>query len=149
MGPAQSLIDAVDQLIVNFNRRTLDLPDNLFDRKTQFVINGESFESLLSAAPNDPLVLMLSRGPAGYRFTMKALQHAIPDAALERGEVSGDSTKVATTVWLSGGLRGTGERVHVLATVALRLNAAGAVDVAEASLALDQLERIRAARLRP
>ena len=148
MGPAQGLIDAVDQLIENFNRRKLDLPDHLFERKTQFVINGASFESLLSAAPNDPLVLMLSRGPAGYRFTMKALQHAIPDAAIERGELSGDAMNVTTTVWLSGSLRGTGERVHVLAAITLRLNSEGLVNVAEATLGPEQLEQIRAARLR-
>ena len=54
--------------------------------KTQFVINGAPFETLLGQPPNDPLVLMLARGPAGFRFTAKALQHAMPDAKLERGE---------------------------------------------------------------
>ena len=91
---------------------------------------------------------MLFRSPAGYRFTMKALQHAIPDAAIERGELSGDAMNVTTTVWLSGSLRGTGERVHVLAAITLRLNSEGLVNVAEATLGPEQLEQIRAARLR-
>ena len=101
MGPAQGVIAALDQLIESFNRRKLDLPDHLFDRKTQFVINGASFESLLSATPSEPLVLMLARGPAGYRFIMKALQHAMPDAALERGELSGDASTVTTMARMS------------------------------------------------
>ena len=33
-----------------FNARRLDLPDGFFDRRTQFVINGAPFETLLSAA---------------------------------------------------------------------------------------------------
>ena len=33
----------------------------------------------LSTAPNDPLIMMLARGPAGYRFSAKALQHDMPD----------------------------------------------------------------------
>ena len=32
-----------------FNARKLDLPDGFFDRKTQFVINGAPFETLLGA----------------------------------------------------------------------------------------------------
>ncbi len=148
MGPAQGVIAALDQLIENFNRRKLDLPDHLFDRKTQFVINGASFESLLSATPSEPLVLMLARGPAGYRFIMKALQHAMPDAALERGELSGDASTVTTTARMSGSLRGTGERAHMLATITLRLTD-GIVTVADATVAPEQLDRLRAARLRP
>jgi hypothetical protein len=87
MATAQGLIDAIDRVIEDFNRRRLDLPDGFFDRKTQFVINGAAFETLLSTNPTDPLILMLARGPAGYRFYVQALQHAIPDAKIERGEV--------------------------------------------------------------
>ena len=74
----------IDEIISLFNARKMDLPDGFFDRKTQFVLNGAPFETLLGQSPTDPLILMLTRGPAGFRFTTKALQHAIPDARVER-----------------------------------------------------------------
>src|SRR5688572_19969349 len=80
----EALIDAIDQVIAFFNARRMDLPDGFFDRKTQFLINGAPFETLLGQSPADPLVLMLTRGSAGFRFTAKALQHAIPDARVDR-----------------------------------------------------------------
>jgi len=123
VGSKETLIEGIDQVIECFNRRTLDLPDGFFDRKAQFIINGATFESLLSTAPNDPLILMLSRGPAGYRF------------------------KVTSQLWLSGTLRDSGEAVHALVSVALRLSAAGAVEVADAAVLRQDLERIRRARL--
>lgn len=148
MATPQGLIDAIDQTIAYFNTRRMDLPDGFFDRKTQFVINGATFESLLSTAPNDPLIMMLARGPAGYRFTAKALQHAMPDAKLERGEVTaGDPSTVTTNVWLSGKLRGSGEAVNALVAITLRLAQAGQVEVAEAVMDPVELERIRTARL--
>ena len=100
MAAPEGLIDAIDQVIEYFNARRMDLPDGFFDRKTQFVINGAPFETLLSTAPNDPLILMLARGPAGFRFTAKALQHAMPDAKLERGDIvtDGDPFKVHVEV---------------------------------------------------
>ena len=138
-------------MIEDFNRRRLDLPDGFFDRKTQFVINGTPFENLLSSAPNDPLILMLARGPAGYRFTAKALQHAIPDANLERGDLvtDGDPFKITTKLWLSGKLRGSGEPLNTVVDVALRLTAAGPIEAAEATMDSMVLEKIRQARLQP
>ena len=149
MATSESLVTAIDRVIEYFNTRRMDLPDGFFDRKTQFLINGTPFESLLSTAPNDPLVMMLARGPAGYRFTAKALQHAIPDAKLERGEVTAvDPITVVSKVWLSGQLRGTGEAVNALVEITLRLAAAGHVEVAEAVIEPSILNSIQAARLR-
>ena len=148
MGAPESLIAHVDQVIEYFNKRTLDLPDGFFDRKTQFVINGAPFETLLGRAANDPLVLMLARGPAGYRFTVKALQHAIPDARIERGDVITDGDPVTTKLWLSGALRGSGEKTNALIEVVLRLTQEGLVEVAEATIDPVMLEKIREARLR-
>lgn len=160
--PSRRLTADIDRVIGYFNARTLDLPDGFFDRRTQFVINGTPFESLLGQSPNDPLILMLARGPAGFRFTAKALQHAIPDAKLERPSTrvapaapdqlslrtSGPST-VAFDLLLSGTLRGTGEALNAVASVTLRLAAAGHVEIAEAVLDDRALEKIRQARLRP
>ena len=149
MGAAESLIASLDQVIEYFNKRKLDLPDDLFDRKTQFLVNGATFESLLSATPNDPLVLMLARGPAGYRFTIKALQHAMPDAKIERGDINTvDPSTIDTRLWLSGKLRGTAEAVNAIIALRLRLNQAGLIEVADATIDGAELEKIRAARLR-
>ncbi len=148
MQPA--LETAIDQIIGYFNARKLDLPDGFFDRRTQFVVNGAPFETLLGRSPTDPLVLMLTRGPAGFRFAAKALQHAIPDARLERGEVvvDGDSFRIAIRLWVSGRLRGTGEAVNALVPIALTRAASGQVEVAEATVEESILDKIREARLR-
>src|SRR5687767_2998404 len=84
MATVEGLTAAIDQVIAFFNARKMDLPDGFFDRKTQFLINGAPFETLLGQSPTDALILMLTRGPAGFRFTAKALQHAIPDARVDR-----------------------------------------------------------------
>lgn len=153
MAAAPSVDAALDRLIEYFNRRTLDLPDGLFDRRTQFLINGTPFETLLSSAPADPLILMLARGPAGYRFTAKALQHAVPDARITRGELlSGPATTarhITTELRLSGKLRGTSEPLDVVISIDLRLTDAGAIEIAAASMDETELARIREARLRP
>ena len=150
MAAPQALIAALDQTLAYFNARKMDLPDGLFDRKAQFVLNGAPFETLLSATPNDPVVLMLSRGPAGYRFTAKALQHAVPDMIVERGDVitDGDPFKIWTKVWMSGRLRGTGEALNALVTVTLHLTQSTTITVAEATVDLKDLQKIRDARLR-
>ena len=152
------LIESVDQVIDNFNRRKMDLPDGFFDRRAQFVINGATFDSLLSSTPNDPLVMMLARGAAGYRFTAKALQHAMPDATIERSSIperqldeamsTGAGDRLAFALRLSGALRGTGEKVSALARIAVVLNAAGHVTIAEATIDAGELQKIREARLR-
>jgi hypothetical protein len=144
----EGLTAAIEQVIEYFNVRRLDLPDGFFDRRTQFILNGAAFETLLSATPNDPLVLMLARGPAGFRFTAKALQHAMPEARLDRGDVAtdGDPFKVTLKLWLSGTLRGSGESINSLVSVTLRLAAGGHVEVAEAQIDAGDLEKIRQAR---
>jgi hypothetical protein len=148
MAASEGVIAAIDQVIAYFNARRMDLPDGFFDRRTQFVINGTPFETLLSPAPNDPLIMMLARGPAGFRFTSKALQHAMPDAKLERGDVTGDPPTVTTSLWLSGQLRGTGETVNAVAAITLRIAQAGHVEIAEAVIDPVILKSIQEARVR-
>ena len=151
MAAPQALIDALDQALAYFNARKMDLPDGLFDRKAQFVLNGAPFETLLSPTPQDPVVLMLSRGAAGYRFTAKALQHAVPDMTVERGDVitDGDPFTIWTKVWISGHLRGTGEPLNALVTVTFHLTQDAAITVAEATVDVEDLQKIKDARLRP
>ena len=151
MAAGQSVIAGVDRIIDYFNARRLDLPDGFFDRRTQFLINGAAFETLLGRSPDDPLVLMLARGPAGFRFAAKALQHAMPDAKIERGRIGPppEPSTMAMELRLSGKLRGTGEPVNVVVPVTLKLAAAGHVEIAEATLEAAVLDQIREARLRP
>ena len=103
MAAGEGVIAGVDSIIALFNARKMDLPDNFFDRKTQFVINGAAFETLLGRSPDDPLILMLARGPAGFRFAAKALQHAIPDVTIERGEIEGGDPSTMTAGDLAEG----------------------------------------------
>ena len=146
------LTTVVDRLIELFNRQSLDLPDGLFTRHTQFRLNGVPFEEMLGRSPDDPLVRMLARGPAGYRFTAKAVQHAVLDARLERGELTesrqGDARVISGQCWLSGSFRGTGEPAEVLIDIALTIRGTS-VTQADASIDALSVSRLREARLRP
>ena len=151
MATAQTLTPVIDRVIALFNKRAMDLPDGFFDRRTRFLLNGAAFETLLGQPPTDPLVLMLTRGPAGFRFMSKAVQHAVIDARVERGDVvsNGSPDTLSTRFWLSGTLRGTGEALNAVVGITLRLGAAGQVESAEAEVEQDDLARLRAARLQP
>jgi hypothetical protein len=145
-----ALMARVTDLVALFNRKSLDLPDGLFDRQTQFLLNGTPFEAMLGRSPSDPLVLMIARGPAGYRFAIKALQHAIPDARVEIGEVedTGHGEDCTVPLWLSGQLRGTRSAVDVVVRVSIGATDAGTVTRADARIDPVMLEAIREARLR-
>jgi hypothetical protein len=151
MAASETVTVLVDQLIDLFNKRSLDLPDGYFTRHTQFLLNGVPFEAMLGRAPDDPLILILTRGPAGYRLTAKAIQHAIPDAQLVRGEIeetgaAGD-TIVRGQCWLSGHMRGGGEAVDVLVSIEIQFRGG---TIARASATLDEtaVARIQEGRLR-
>jgi hypothetical protein len=149
-GGVVSVVATIDELIALFNRRSLDVPEGLFSRHTQFVLNGIPFEVRLGR-PADPLVLMLARGAAGYRFAVKALQHAVPDATIQRGELLDSAGDAARTIvgqaWLSCHLRETSEPVEILLEVAIDLTGVTATRV---SVVVDdqELARLQAARLR-
>jgi hypothetical protein len=145
MAASAALTALIDQLIALFNKRSMDLPDGFFSRNTQFVLNGVPFEEMLGRASSDPLVLMLTRGPAGYRFVAKAVQHAVPDAALQRGELEeireGEAQLLKGQCWLSGHYRGAGEVVELLVGIELRLSG-GTIERAHASIDPALLERL-------
>ena len=137
-------------MVALFNRKSLDLPDGLFDRQTQFLLNGTPFEAMLGRSASDPLVLMIARGPAGYRFAIKALQHAVPDARVELGAIEDAAGADACIVplWLSGQLRGTSSPVDVVVRVSVGATDGGTATRADALIDPAMLETIRDARLR-
>ena len=139
----------LDDLVALYNRRSQDLPDGLFSRHTQFVLNDIPFEARLGRSPTDPLVLMLARGPAGYRFAAKAVQHAVPDGTLQRGELSardeGADAVLTGQAWLSGHLRGSGDAAEILIDVEVRYRGETATH-ASVTLAEADLDRLRTAR---
>jgi hypothetical protein len=148
---ADPMIARIDELITLFNRRSMDIPDGLFDRRTQFVLNGTPFEAMLGRAADDPLVLMIARGPAGYRFAIKALQHALPDARVQRGETQAPAMPggaVAVPLSVSGHARGDRQPLDVAAEVLIVLGASGAVARAEATVDAALVATLREARLR-
>ncbi|MGQ0736387.1 MAG: hypothetical protein ACT4QD_22375 [Acidobacteriota bacterium] len=151
MAASASLTAQLDELIALFNRRSMDLPDGLFTRHTQFLLNGVPFEDMLGRSPTDPLILMLARGPAGYRFAAKAVLHALPDAQLVRGELSETTRDGHETVtgqcWLSGHLRGTGEAAEVVIHVEMGMRGSVMTRV-DVKIDAEPLARIQAARLR-
>ncbi len=146
-------IGHIDELIRHFNQRSMDLPDGLFTRHTQLLLNDVPFEAMLGRPPTDPLVLMIARGPAGYRFAAKAVQHAVPDATLERGDITASEDAgrltVRTSCWLSGHYRGTGHAVNDMFDVAFLVARNGTIE--HAAVALDEaaVGRLREARFRP
>ena len=150
MAASESVTTLVDELISLFNQRSMDLPDGYFTRHTQFRLNGVAFEEMLGRSPQDPLVLMIARGAAGYRFTAKAVQHAVPDAQLVRGELQqrneGGVTVATGQCWLSGHYRGTGDRVELLVDVELRLDGATLTN-ANVTINPALVERIQQARM--
>jgi len=152
MAASDRITALVDGLIDLFNRRSEDIPDGLFSRQTQFVLNGVPFEQRLGRPATDPLVLMLARGAAGYRFAAKALQHAIPDARLQRGvldEQDAATDQIVTgQCWLSGHLRGDSQPAEIVADMTLRFHGTTAVSVA---VVVDEaaLSRLQHARLKP
>ena len=151
MATDETLTGTIDRVIALFNAKAMDLPDGFLDRRTQFLLNGAPFETLLGQSPTDPLVLMLARGPAGFRFMAKALQHALVDAKVQRGEIVTNSNpdQRSTRFWLSGTLRGSGESLNTVIEITLKLGAAGQVEVAAAEIDATDLDQLRAARLRP
>jgi hypothetical protein len=151
MAASEAVTALIDQLITLFNQQSMDLPDGCFTRQTQFRLNGVPFEDMLGRSPQDPLVLMIARGAAGYRFTAKAVQHAVPDAQIARGELTesadGDGCVVSGQCWLSGHYRGTGEPVELLVDVEMELKS-GSIATANVKMDPALLQQLQNARIR-
>ena len=140
------LLARLDDLIACFNRRVMDVPDGFFDRNSRFTLNGRTFEAMLGRTDDDPLVRMIARGAAGYRFAAKPLLHALETVLVSRMDFNVEDTRARAVVALRGTLRGSGTVLDELVTIDLGLTASGSVDRADVMIGEGALDRIRAAR---
>jgi len=140
------LQDRLDGLIACFNRRVMDVPDELFDRNAQFTLNGRTFESILGRTEEDALVRMIARGAAGYRFAAKPLLRALETALVSRIELSVDDTHARAMLALRGTLRGSGALLDEMVTVDMALTSDGRIGRADVMIGERALDRIRTAR---
>jgi hypothetical protein len=141
-----SIQDQLDTLIACFNRRVMDVPDGFFDRNAQFTLNGKTFEAMLGRSDDDPLIRMIARGAAGYRFAAKPLLHALETVLVSRMDFSAEVDRARAVLALRGTLRGSGAVLDEMVTVDLTLTPAGAVQRADVMIGESALDRIRAAR---
>lgn len=136
----------IDQLLADFSRRRLDVPDGLFDSNAAFRLNGIAYETILGRSTDDPLVRLIARGPAGYRFVAQGLLHALADvSAVALGLGATDDGATATIV-LTGTLRGSAGRFEATLGVSLTLTPAGAIASARVTMEQGALGRLKAAR---
>ncbi len=140
------LLARLDQLLAYVNRRLLDVPDGLLDRDAHFLLNGVPYETMLGRSTDDPLVRLIARGPAGYRFAMTALLHAMEALHLERGPFTESAEGATGVVMLAGRLRGTTEPFEQVVDVALESNAAARIARAEITIPEGALTALRTAR---
>ena len=136
----------LDQLIAYFNRRVMDVPDGLFDRNARFTLNGVPFETMLGRSDEDPLVRMIARGAAGYRFAARPLLHALETALVSRVSATSTADGWDVVLGLRGTLRGSGGVLDETVRVTVKTTAAGAIAEAVVSIGAAALDAIRAAR---
>jgi hypothetical protein len=137
---------ALDELIAYFNRRTMEVPDGFFDRNAQFTLNGVPFETLLGRTDGDPLVRMIARGAAGYRFAAKPLLHALETALVSRISATSEGECWRVRLALRGTLRGSGRLMDETVGLTIRTTTDGAIRRADVTIDQIALEAIRTAR---
>jgi hypothetical protein len=142
------LLGQIDQLLSYFNRRVMDVPDAFLDRNAQLRLNGVPYETMLGRDSEDPLVRLIARGPAGYRFVAKAVLHALETVLATREAFESSPGRAAVDVILRGTLRGSGDVFEERVPVELTLTPAGIVLVADVKLTDAALTRLIVARAR-
>ena len=140
------LVARLDELIACFNRRVMDVPDGFFDRDAQFTLNGMAFEAMLGREDEDPLIRMIARGAAGYRFAAKPLLHALDTVLVSRAEVAESDGRARVRLALRGTLRGSGAVLDEIVSVDLALTPTSSVARADVVISDVGLDRIRTAR---
>ena len=101
------LLDRLSSLVAFFGRGSLDLPDGTLTHDTVFRLNGVAYDNTLGRPVNDPLARLVGRGAGGYRFLVKALRFALPDARLEIGALVRTSLDTGCRLAGGGRLEGT------------------------------------------
>ena len=136
----------VDMLLGYFNRGTLDVPDGLFDRNAALVLNGVPYEMRLGRSADDPLVRLIARGPAGYRFVAQALLRALEQASASVGTLDAGADTATGTILLQGWLRGSGGRLEEVLDVTMTLTPGGAIQRVNVAMSEAALARLKDAR---
>jgi hypothetical protein len=108
-----TLLDRLSALVDLFGRGSLDLPDGVLTHDTVYRLNGVSYDATLGRPDGDPLARLVGRGSGGYRFLLKALRFALPDARLTIGALERTSLdagcRLAGAGNVAGTLRGSGD----------------------------------------
>jgi hypothetical protein len=143
------LLERLTALVGLFGRGSLDLPDDLITHGTIYRLNGVAYDDTLGR-PGDPLARLVGRGAGGYRFLVKALRFALPDArlaivALDRTSL-GTGCRLAGTGRLAGTLRGSGEAFDEEVAVAFTFDEVGRLVAIDTELPPAQVARLQAAR---
>lgn len=114
-------------LLALFHRGSLDVPDGLIARECIFRFNGIAYEDTLGRHVSDPLVRLLGRGPAAYRFLAQRVRYVVPDARIELDELTGPDRRglVTGVALLRGTPRGAAEVLTCRVGVALVIDGAG------------------------
>jgi hypothetical protein len=145
------LLDRLSTLVELFDRGSLDLPDGVLTHDTVYRLNGAAYDATLGRPAGDPLARLVGRGSGGYRFLLKALRFALPDARLTIGtlERTGLDTgcRLAGDGHLAGTLRGSHEAFAVDLDVAFTFDDTGRLLAIDVQCDPDAVTRIQAARL--
>jgi hypothetical protein len=148
--PTDTLVGRLSALLALFERGSLDLPEGALTHDTVFRLNGVAYDESLGRPAHDPIARLAGRGPGGYRFLIKALRFAIPDARIALGSLEripfGTGCRLAGDGRLAGVLRGAGGAFDELFHVAFTFDAAGRLLSIDARMPGAALARIQAAR---
>jgi hypothetical protein len=143
------LLDRLSALVGLFGKGSLDLPDGVITHGTVYRLNGVAYDDTLGR-PGDPLARLVGRGAGGYRFLVKALRFALPDARLAIGALERTSLdagcRLAGTGRLAGTLRGTGEAFDEAVAMAFTFDDEGRLLAIDAELEAAQVARLQVAR---
>lgn len=137
------------ELMDSLKRGRLDVPDGLLDRNAAFSLNGTPYETLLGRDPDDPLIRLIARGPAGYRFAAQALIRALgtPTVSIDRFDEVPPGYELTAT--LAGTLRGASEPVRCPVILRLTTTLSGGVATADVVIDPAVLTRLDHARSQP
>lgn len=144
-----TLIAHLRELTAALGKGRLDVPDGLLDKHAAFSVNGTPYETLLGRDPSDPLIRLIARGPAGYRFAAQALIRALgmPVVTIDRVDEAVPGFEITAT--LSGALRGSGKALACPLILRLTTTLTGAVATADVVIDPAVLTALDAARAQP